>query len=64
MFTLDSSLNNRLSKKMLAYIGKLKPGSMVYFTNIKYKDPKGTETMVPIFRAFIIKQGNLTNIGL
>ncbi|HKC68011.1 MAG TPA: GldM family protein [Bacteroidia bacterium] len=63
-FTLDSSLNNRLSKKMLAYVGKLKPGSMVYFTGIKYKNPKGVEEIAPIFRVFIIKQKNSTGFGM
>ena len=63
-FTLDSSLNNRLSKKMLAYVGKLKPGSMVYFTEIKYKNPNGSEETAPIFRVFIIKQKDVTSFGM
>ena len=63
-FVLDSSVNNRLSKKMLTYVNKLKPGSMVYITNIKFKDPNGSERMEPIYRLFIIKFGNVTSFGL
>ena len=56
-FTLDSSDNNRLSKKMLKYVEKLKPGSLVYLSAIKYKDPNGAEHTEPVYRVFIIDEG-------
>ncbi len=63
-FVLDSSLNNRLSKKMLAYVEKLKPGSLVYITDIKYKDPNGNEHTEPIYRVFIVKEDKVLKIGV
>ena len=62
-FTLDSSLNNRLSKKMLAYVEKLKPGSLIYLTDIKYKTPNGGEKTEPIYRVFIIKEDEVLQFG-
>lgn len=62
-FVLDSSVNNRLSKKMLAYVEKLKPGSLVYLSQIKYKDPNGAEHTDPIYRVFIIKENNTIKFG-
>jgi len=58
-FILDSSNNNRLSKKMLAYVEKLKPGSLVYLSEIKYNDPNGNPHIEPVYRVFIIKEGQI-----
>ncbi len=63
-FVLDSSNNNRLSKKMLAYVEKLKPGSLVYMTDIKYKDPNGGEHREPIYRVFIISDKDVLKFGV
>lgn len=63
-FVLDSSVNNRLSKKMLAYVEKLKPGSLLYLSNIKYKDPNGNEQTEPVYRVFIIKESGQIKFGL
>jgi hypothetical protein len=63
-FTLDSSGTNRLTKKMLAYLEKLKPGSLLYLSNIKYKDPNGNEQTDPVYRVFIIKENNQVRFGL
>lgn len=63
-FTLDSSGNNRLTKKMLAYLEKLKPGSLLYLSNIKYKDPNGNEQAEPVYRVFIIKENGVVGFGL
>jgi hypothetical protein len=62
-FTLDSSANNRLTKKMLAYLEKLKPGSLLYLSNIKYTDPNGNEQTEPVYRVFIIKEGQILKFG-
>lgn len=63
-FTLDSSSSNRLSKKMLAYVEKLKPGSIVYLTDIRYKDPNGNEHTERVFRAFIIPDNKILKFGV
>lgn len=63
-FTLDSSSGNRLSKKMLAYVEKLKPGSIVYLTDIRYKDPNGNEHTETVFRAFIIPDNKTLKFGV
>jgi hypothetical protein len=63
-FVLDSSFSNRLSKKMLAYIEKLKPGSLVYMSDIRYKDPNGTEHREPIYRVFIIPENKVMKFGM
>jgi hypothetical protein len=63
-FVLDSSANNRLSKKMMAYVEKLKPGSLVYLSDIKYKDPNGAEHAEPIYRVFIIKDKEIVKFGV
>lgn len=63
-FILDSSTNNRLSKKMLAYVSKLKPGSLVYLSDIKYKDPNGTEHKEPVYRVFIIPEEKNVKFGV
>ncbi len=63
-FILDSSVNNRLSKKMLAYVEKLKPGSLVYITDIKYKDQNGAEHTEPVYRVFIIKDKEIIKFGI
>jgi hypothetical protein len=63
-FILDSSFTNRLSKKMLAYIEKLKPGSLVYMSDIRYKDPNGTEHTEPIYRVFIIPENKVVKFGM
>ena len=62
-FTLDSSVNNRLSKKMLTYVQKLKPGSLIYLSDIKYKHPNGAEHTEPIYRAFIIDEDKVMKYG-
>lgn len=63
-FVLDSSFSNRLSKKMLAYIEKLKPGSLVYISDIRYKDPNGIEHREPIYRVFIIPENKVMKFGV
>ncbi|HXB40492.1 MAG TPA: hypothetical protein VNZ49_08115 [Bacteroidia bacterium] len=63
-FVSDSSANNRLSKKMMAYVEKLKPGSLVYLSNIKYKDPNGAEHTEPVYRVFIIKDKEVFKFGV
>jgi hypothetical protein len=62
-FTLDSSISNRLSKKMLTYVQKLNPGSLIYLSDIKYKDPNGAEHTEPIYRAFIIDEDKVMKFG-
>lgn len=63
-FTLDSSNNNKLSKKMLQYVEKLKPGSLVYLSDIKYKDPNGKMQSEAVYRAFIIKEKPVLKFGV
>lgn len=63
-FTLDSSNNNKLSKKMLQYVEKLKPGSLVYLSDIKYKDPNGKIQSEAVYRAFIIKEKPVIKFGV
>jgi len=63
-FTLDSSNNGRLSKKMLAYVEKLKPGSLVYLSDIKYKDPNGNEHTEAVYRVFIVPENKNIKFGL
>lgn len=63
-FTIDSSSNNRLSKKMLAYLEKLKPGSLVYLSDIKYKNPNGGEHSEPVYRVFIIPDNKILKFGV
>jgi len=63
-FTIDSSTNNKLSKKMMAYVEKLKPGSLVYLSDIKYKDPNGNEHTEAVYRAFIIPENKTLKFGV
>lgn len=63
-FILDSSASNRLSKKMLKYVEKLKPGSVIYLSDIKYKDPNGNEQTEPIYRVFIVKDEQVLKMGV
>lgn len=63
-FTLDSATGNRLNKKMLVYLEKLKPGSIVYFTDIRYKDPNGNKHTEGVFRVFIIPENKTLKFGI
>lgn len=54
-YITDSTTNNRVSKKMRAYIYNLKEGSIVYIKDVKYYLADGTLKVDPIFRLFIGK---------
>ena len=55
-FIIDSSLNNRLTKKMRQYVSNLKEGSLVYIKNIQYVKADGSVKIDPILRLFIGKE--------
>ena len=64
-FVQDSSLNGRLTKKMLEYVSKLKPGSLLYFKDLKFVTSDGIPKTEPIYRVFLIEDEKyLTNFGL
>jgi hypothetical protein len=63
-FTLDSTSGNRLSKKMLDYVSKIKPGSLVYLSDVHYKDPNGNEHTEPVFRVFIVPDKAVLKFGV
>jgi hypothetical protein len=51
----EVSLTGKLNKKMLTYIGTLKPGAMLYFTDFKYLTSDGHVKTEPIYRVFLVK---------
>ena len=53
---LDSTVGCRLSKKMLKYTSTQKPGSILYFSDIKYRLPDGRILVEPMYRVFIIPE--------
>lgn len=53
-FVKDSSSTGQLTKKMLQYISTIKPGTILYFSDLKYKTSDGKYKTEPIYRVFII----------
>jgi hypothetical protein len=51
----EPSSGGKLSKKMLQYIGTLKPGAMLYFSDFKYITSDGHIKTEPIYRVFLVK---------